>query len=106
MTPTNLVTLAGWSTGFAGLWARCGMRDEVRVTWALCALAGARVYVMPSWARHTRRAGGLGAEGTSPTPRGHPINGVTYCDGVDSHHVVDPPAYLREYRRERQMGTE
>lgn len=88
---TNLVALACRSTGFAGIWAHCGMRDEVRVTWTLCALAAVHVYVVPSWAWHTRGAGGLRTEGTSPAPRGHPINSIAYSDGVDTRHVVDPP---------------
>lgn len=98
---TNLVTLAGWSTGFAGIRARCGVRDKVCVTWTLCALAGARVYVMSRRARHTSRTGWLSAEGTSPTPRGHPVHGVTHRDGVDSRHIIDYPTYLQE--RDKQV---
>lgn len=95
-TFANLVALAGWSTRFAGIRTRCGMRDDACVTWTLCALAGDRIYVMSSWTWYTRRAGGLGAEGTSPARGGDSINGVAYCDGIDPRHVIDPPPYLRE----------
>ena len=98
--PTNLVALAGWSAGLAGLWAWRGVGHQVRVRRTLGALAAAVVDVVPRWARHTGRAGGLAAEGTCPAPRGHPVHGVGYCNGEDSRHVVDPLAYLREGRRE------
>jgi len=100
---TNFVALASRSTGSAGVQARRGMRDEVCVRGTLYALAGARVNVVPGGTRHTRRAGGLGAEGTSPAAGGHPIDRVTHWDGVDSHHVVDVPAYLRERNEYRTM---
>lgn len=97
---TNLIALAAWSTGFAGIRARCGVRDKVRVGWTLGALAGARLYVMSGWARHTGGAGWLGAEGASPTPRGHPIHSITHRDGVDSSHIVDVATYLRERNKQ------
>lgn len=91
----HLIALAGRSTGFTGIWARRGVGDEVRVGRALCALAGARVYVMSGRARHARRAGGLAAEGASPATRGHAVHSVAHRDGVDPRHVVDPLTELR-----------
>lgn len=93
---TDLVTLAARATAFAGIGARCGVRDEVCVAGTLCALAGKCVYVMSGGARHAGRAGRLGAEGTSLTRRGHSIHSVTHRDGVDPCHVVHVPTYLEE----------
>lgn len=91
----HLITLAGRSAGFTGIWARRGVGDEVRVGRALCALASARVYVMSGRARHARRAGGLAAEGASLATRGHTIHSVAHRDGVDPRNVVDPLTELR-----------
>lgn len=101
ISTTDLAALAGWSAGFAGAWAWCRVRDEVSVSRTLCALAAACVDVMSGWARHTRRAGGSGAEGTGPAPGGHPVDSVAHRDGVDPRHVVHIPTHLRGSSRER-----
>lgn len=84
----HLIALAGWSTGFTGVWAGRGVGHEVGVGWTLRALAGARVDVMSGRAGHAGRAGGLAAESTSPATGGHAIHGVADRDGVEPRHVV------------------
>lgn len=101
---SNLVAPASRPAGFAGVRARRGVWDEVCVTGALCAPAGACVDVVSRWTRHTRGAGGPGAEGAGPAPRGHAIHRVSHRDGVDPHHVVDIPAYLRERRVQNKIA--